>query len=273
MQLTDAPGKQPENREPGFGDHLETLRTHLIRILIYIVIFSTLGFIFKTFIFDHILFKPVSPDFLFSKLLCKFGRLFNSESLCNDNIRFSLINTQVTGQFMLHIGIAVFAGIVLALPLILFEIWKFIRPALTFKEISSVKGIVFYASVLFFIGLLFGYFLITPLIFSFFGSYVVSASLNNLFTIHSYLSVLIQTCIATAIAFELPLIIFFLSKAGITTPEILKKYRRHAIVVLFIFAAIITPADPFSMILVAVPLLLLYEFSIVISKKSQTKQL
>jgi sec-independent protein translocase protein TatC len=173
---------------------------------------------------------------------------------------------------MLHISVSIASGFVLAFPYILFEVWKFIRPALTVREKSAVRGIIFYASALFFTGLLFGYFIITPLAFSFFGNYIVSESLQNLFSIQSYFSILLKTCIATGIAFELPLIIYFLSRAGIATPAWMKKYRRHAIVILVIFAALITPADPFSMIIVAIPLLLLYEFSVLISKKSQTKR-
>jgi sec-independent protein translocase protein TatC len=268
----DEAGLPAEHREQGFGDHLETLRKHLFRIIIAIISFSVIAFVFKSYIFDFILLSPQSPDFAFSALLCRLGKAFQTSALCFEKMNFVLINVSVTGQFMLHISVSLIAGVVMAFPYLLWEIWRFIRPALTVVEQTAARGIVFFASVLFFIGLAFGYFIITPLAFSFFGNYVVSNSLENLFTIQSYFSMLTRTCIATGIAFELPLIIYFFSRAGLATPKGLKKYRRHAVIALFLFAALITPADPFSMILVAVPLLLLYEFSILISKNSQPKR-
>lgn len=260
-----------DDNESGFSDHLEVLRKHLIRIIISVVLFSIFAFIFKSFLFEKIILYPQSADFPFQKLLCKLGNATQLAGLCLQSMNFELINTRVTGQFMLHIRISVAAGFILSFPYVLFEIWKFVRPALTRKERNALKGIVFYASILFFTGSFFGYFIITPLAYYFFGNYTLSSDLHNLFTIQSYLSMLIKSVLASGIAFELPLIIYFLSLAGVVTPGLLKKYRRHAVVILFIIAAILTPADPFSMILVALPLLLLFELSIMISKKSQPK--
>jgi len=250
---------------PDFGDHLETLRRHLIRALILV-------FIYKNILFDSVLFAPQSADFLFNRWLCRLGEALQTSALCTQDMNFKLINTQVTGQFMLHITISLTAGFILSVPYLLFELWKFVKPALTVKEIKTVRGIVIYASLLFFIGVLFGYYIITPLGLNFFGNYIISESLQNLFTIQSYISIVSKSCLTTGLAFELPMVIFFLSHAGIVTPAVLKKYRRHAIIILFIIAALLTPADPFSMILVALPLLALYEVSIGISKRVYNKQ-
>ncbi len=258
-----------KNKDPGFSDHLEVLRKHLIRIIIAVVICTIIAFVFKTLIFDTIILFPKSADFPFIKLLCNIGNAINTPSLCLQEMHFVLINTQVTGQFMLHLRISAASGFILSFPYILSEIWKFVKPALTFVEKKAVRGIIVYTSLLFFTGILFGYFVITPLAFFFFGNYTLSNDLQNLFTIHSYLSLLIRSVLTTGIAFELPLIIYFLSMAGLVTPEVLKKYRRHAVIILFIIAAILTPADPFSMILVALPLLLLYESGIFIAKRNQ----
>jgi len=252
---------------PDFGDHLETLRRHLIRALIVFFIFTVLAFIFKNILFDNILFAPQSADFLFNRWLCMLGETLQTSALCIQDMNFKLINTQVTGQFMMHITISLTAGFILSAPYLLYELWKFVKPALTVKEITAVRGIVMYASLLFFTGVMFGYFIITPLGLNFFGNYVISESLQNLFTIQSYISIVNKSCLTTGLAFELPMVIFFLSHAGIVTPAVLKKYRRHAVIILFIAAALLTPADPFSMILVALPLLLLYEFSIGISRR------
>jgi sec-independent protein translocase protein TatC len=252
---------------PGFGEHLEILRKHLIRIIIAVVVFSTLAFLFKTIIFDYILLYPASPDFIFTRILCNLGGLLNTDALCFQEVNFILINISVTGQFMIHITVSIAAGFILAFPYALLETWRFIKPALTHKEKHAVRGFVFYASLLFFTGVLFGYFIITPLALNFFGNYSVSTSLTNQFIIQSYISVIIKSSIATGIAFQLPLVIHILSVAGLATPAGLKKYRKHAIIALFIVAAILTPADPFSMIMVALPLLLLYELSIMVSRK------
>lgn len=257
---------------PDFGDHLETLRQHIIRALIVFFILSVIAFVFRNILFDSILFAPQSPDFLFNKWLCRLGQHLNTTDLCIQNMNFILINTQVTGQFMLHITVSITAGFILAAPYLLYELWKFVKPALTEKEIAAVSGIVTYASLLFFLGILFGYFIITPLALNFFGNYIVSENLQNLFTVQSYISIVTKSCLTTGLAFELPMVIFFLSHAGIATPTGLKKYRRHAIVALFIIAALLTPADPFSMILVAIPLLLLYEISIGISQRVYRKK-
>ncbi len=262
---------QDEPKESGLGEHLEVLRAHLIRILIVFFFFTVLAFIFKSFIFDFIILKPLSADFPTNSLLCKLERFAKLSGLCIENKNYELINIQVSGQFMLHLTVSLALGFLLAFPYILFEFWKFVRPALTGKEKKAAGGFVIYASLMFFAGVVFGYFIITPMAFNFFENYMVSPVLKNQFIIQSYISMLTRSCLAAGIAFELPLFVYILSHAGLTTPKGMKKYRRHAVVALFIIAAILTPADPLSMFMVAIPLLLLYEFSIGISRRVEKK--
>lgn len=262
-----------EPEEVTFGDHLEVFRKHLIRIVLVISSTTVLAFSYKTFVFDKIILAPKSPNFITNKFFCYLGNLLGYPEICAPKETYNLINLQISGQFMLHFSMALTIGFILAFPYILWEIWRFVKPALSKKERWGARGFVFYSSFLFTCGILFGYYLITPLTLNFFSSYSVSDSLENQFTIQSYLSNLTSSCLSTGIAFELPIVIFFLSKIGLTTPKGLKKYRRHAIVALFIIAGILTPADPISMFLVAIPLLFLYELSIFISRREYKKRI
>jgi len=257
-----------EEQNLTFGEHLEDFRRHLLRIIAVVFLLAIVCFLAKSIVFDIIILGPLSPDFVFNRWMCSLGEQTGFYALCMQNFDFELINVQVSGQFMLHLTISFAAGFVLSFPYILFELWKFVKPALSNNEIKKARGIVFYTAILFFTGVLFGYFIIAPLAFNFFGSYVLSESLENKFLIQSYISVLWKSALSTGIAFELPLVVYFTSRLGLTTAQGMRKYRRHAIIALFIVAAILTPADPFSMILVAIPLLLLYELSIFIAKRN-----
>jgi len=258
-----------DKKEQGFFDHLEELRWCLIRSAISILIFSGLAFISKNFIFDHIILGPKSPDFITNRVLCKLSEIFNTPILCINQNSFEIKSIYMSGQFMAHIKISIIAGIIMAFPYIIFEIWKFIKPALYPHEIKAIKGVVFYTSLLFLIGILFGYYIITPMSINFLGNYKVSESVANEINLMSYVSTVTSVTLATGIVFELPIFILFLSKINLVTPEFLKKYRRHAIILILIFAAIITPPDVFSQILVSIPMMILYEVSILISKKVQ----
>jgi len=261
-----------EKDEATFGDHLEVFRKHIMRAVIVVVLMTIIAFSFKTFVFDSFILYPKSPDFISNKIFCKLGELLSVNALCVKEHSYELINIKITGQFMVHIMVSLTLGFIAAFPYVMWELWRFIKPALSKKEQKYSRGIVFYTGALFATGVAFGYFVITPLALNFFSTYEVSSQLGNQFVIQSYISTLTTSCVSTGIAFELPIIIYFLSKIGFTTPRGLKKYRKHAIVVLLIVAAILTPADPFSMILVAIPLLFLYEFSIGISKRVEKKR-
>jgi sec-independent protein translocase protein TatC len=265
-------GKKGE-AEMSFLEHLEELRWHIIRSLIAIIAFMIVAFVFKSVLFDTIILAPSQPDFITNRTLCKFGHYLatvweakNPDILCiNNNNEFQLISIKMSGQITTHIIVAMVAGLILAFPFVIREFWAFFRPALHTNEAKHARGAVLASTLLFFTGVLFGYFILAPLSIHFLTSYQVSAEVLNQINIRSYIGTLTSICMATGLVFELPIIAFFLTKIGVITPSFMRKYRKHAIVVIFIIAAIITPPDVFSQTLVAIPLLLLYEVSIFIS--------
>jgi sec-independent protein translocase protein TatC len=264
-------GKKGE-AEMSFLEHLEELRWHIIRSILAIVAFMIVAFIFKNVLFDTVLLAPSKSEFVTNRLFCQFGHylstLFNSQNpdmLCINTQKLNLISIKMSGQITTHIVVAMVAGLILAFPFVIREFWSFFKPALHTNEARHAEGAVLASSFLFFTGVLFGYFLLAPLSIHFLTSYQVSPDVVNQINIRSYIGTLTSICLATGLVFELPIIAFFLTKIGIITPAFMRKYRRHAIVVIFILAAIITPPDVFSQTLVAVPLLILYEVSIFIS--------
>jgi sec-independent protein translocase protein TatC len=261
-----------EQKEMSFLDHLEILRWHLIRSLVAIMVFAVLAFIFNRIIFDVIILGPKSPDFFTNKLLCGLGAKLNMPSLCINNIPFNVINIRMAGQFSTHMMISLMSGLIVGFPYLIWELWRFVKPALYEQERKSSNGAVFFVSVLFLTGILFGYYMIAPLSVHFLGSYSVSSQIVNQIDISSYISTVASIVFASGLVFELPVLILFLTKAGLITPQFLIRYRSHSIVVIFIIAAIITPPDAFSQILVAIPLLGLYEGSIFLSKRVVKKQ-
>jgi sec-independent protein translocase protein TatC len=263
--------KDSETKEMGFLDHLEVLRWHLIRSALAVIVFAIVAFIYKNFVFNSVILAPKSSKFITNDLLCRLGNYLNVKSLCINSKPFQIININMAGQFSTHIMVSLIAGIIVAFPYIFWEIWSFIKPALHSKEKRYTRGAVFYTSTLFIIGVLFGYYIIVPLSVDFFSGYSVSNQVVNQINFTSYISTTSSCVLASGIAFELPVIIFILSKIGLITPAFLRKYRRHAVVVILTLAAIITPPDVFSQILVSLPLLLLYEISIIISKRVTAK--
>jgi sec-independent protein translocase protein TatC len=259
--------KDESSNEMSFLQHLEELRWHIIRSVLAIVIFMIIAFIFKSFIFDSIILAPKNPNFFTNRMLCRLGDYLNTTALCINTKPLNLINIKMSGQITTHIAVAMVAGVILAFPIVLWEFWKFFRPALHKNEARYAKGAVGAASLLFFLGVVFGYYMLAPLSIHFLSSYEISPEVTNQVNISSYISTLSSICLATGGVFELPIIAFFLTKIGLITPAFLRKFRRHAIVVIFIIAAIITPPDVFSQTLVAIPLLILYEVSIFISAR------
>lgn len=259
-------GKKGE-KEMSFLEHLEELRWHIIRSILAILFFMILAFIFKNFIFGRIILGPKNPEFLTNRLLCQLGEFLNTTALCINTKPLNLINIKMSGQLTTHITVAMVSGLILAFPVILWEFWQFFKPALKASEAKYAKGAVFAASMLFFIGVLFGFFMLAPLSIHFLSSYEIDSQIVNQINIRSYIGTLTSICLATGLVFELPIVAFFLTKIGVVTPAFMRKYRKHAIVVIFILAAIITPPDVFSQTLVAIPLLILYEISILISTR------
>lgn len=267
-------GKSSRNNEGemSFLEHLEELRWHLIRSILAIVVFMITAFILKNLIFDKIILAPKNPDFLTNRLLCRLGHLVNVDALCINSKPVNLINIKMAGQLTTHIVVALVSGLIMAFPYIMWEFWQFFKPALHSNEKKYTRGAVVATSLLFFTGVLFGYFALAPLSIHFLTSYQVSSDVVNQINIRSYIGTITSICLATGLVFELPIIAFFLTKIGVVTPSFMIKFRRHAIVVIFIVAAIITPPDVFSQMLVAIPLLALYEVGILISKRVMKKK-
>ena len=261
--------KKDSGAEMSFLDHLEELRWHIIRSFIAVFIFAAIAFVYKSIVFDQIIIAPKTPEFWTNRMLCRLGEAINIPRLCINNKQFELKSIYMAGQFMAHIKISLLAGLVVAFPYIFFEFWKFLKPALYPNEKRHARGAVLYISFLFIIGTLFGYYIISPMSVHFLGSYRVSDQVDNEINLMSYISTVSSVTLASGIVFELPAIVFFLSKVGLVTPEFLKKYRRHALIVILTLGAIITPPDVFSQILVSLPLVLLYEISISISRRVQ----
>lgn len=254
--------------EMSFLDHLEVLRWHLVRSAIAIVVLASYFFIEKELIFDKIILAPKYTNFITYRVMCRLDDLVNAGgALCVNQLNFDLINTDLSGQFTMHMWISIMSGFVAAIPYILWEIWRFIKPALKEKERKNATGFVFYASALFIMGVLFGYYVVVPLSVNFLGSYQVSASVANMISVDSFVGTVTNITLASGIVFELPILVYFLSSLGILTPEFMRKFRRHAVVVILVVAAIITPSpDITSQMLVALPLYVLYEISIFVSR-------
>lgn len=258
--------------EMTFLEHLEELRWHLIRSVLAITVFAILAFVFKRIVFEVILLAPSTPEFWTNRMLCDLGQLVNIQKLCINAEPMNLQNVQVTGQFIAHIKVSIIGGLVVAFPYIAYEFWRFIKPALYQKERQSARGSVFYITLLFALGVLFGYYLISPLSINFLYNYRVSEMVENIPTLSSYVGLVAAIVLASGVLFELPVLVYFLSRIGMLTPEFLKKYRRHALVVILLVSGIITPPDIFSQIMVCFPLLILYEISISISRRVQKQR-
>lgn len=253
--------------EMSFLDHLEELRWHLIRATLAVVIAATGAFLAKGFIFDVLLFGPTNADFFTYDILCRMSSYVGLEGgFCFEDMPFTIQSRTMGGQFSAHIWTAITAGFIIAFPYVLYEFWKFISPAMYTNERNTARGFILISSILFFLGVLFGYYLITPLSINFLGKYQVSEKVLNEFDIGSYISLVRSSVLACGLIFELPIVIYFLTKIGLVTPEFLRKYRKFALVIVLIIAAIITPPDILSQIIVAIPVLFLYEISIIIAK-------
>lgn len=262
--------KEP-SREMSFLEHLEELRWHIIRAFLAIIVFSVAAFIKKDLIFDKIILSPKMPDFWTNRMFGKLADFLGMDSVRINTKEFQLISISMSGQFMTHVWTSIIAGLIIASPYVIFEIWRFIRPALYEKERKYSMGAVFYMSFLFILGVLFGYYLIVPLSVHFLGSYSISQTVENQINILSYISTVTSITLASGVIFELPVLVYFLSKVGILTPDMMTTYRRHAYVILLIISAIITPPDVFSQVMVCIPLVFLYEIGIIISKRVNKK--
>lgn len=250
-----------------FLDHLEDLRWHLIRSTLAIVIVGTVAFIFSRALFRFIIFAPLDMSFPTYRLLCKTAQFFNFEStFCGEELPMIIQSRTMAGQFSADIWTSITAGFVIAFPYVIYQFWKFISPGLHEDERKHSRGFIIASSLLFFIGVLFGYYVVCPLSINFLANYNISEVIDNQIDIGSYIGLVRSTALASGFIFELPIVIYFLTKIGLVTPQFLRKYRKYALVIVLILSAIITPPDVASQIIVAIPVLILYEISIYISK-------
>jgi sec-independent protein translocase protein TatC len=257
--------KRDPNYDMSFLDHLEALRWHVVRTVLVICTLGLVAFFNKELIFDGIILAPKNTDFWTYRMLCLLGQKLNID-MCITQIDFSVINLDISGQFTTHMWVAFVTGCVLGFPYLVWELWRFIKPALSAREIKYSKGLVFFTSLLFIMGILFGYYIISPLSINFLGSYKVSEEISNQISMASYINIVTVMTLSCGFVFELPMIVYFLSKIGFMSPAFMRKYRKHAMVVNLIVAAVITPSpDVTSQMLVAIPLFLLYEISIFVS--------
>lgn len=262
-----------ESDQMSFLEHLEVLRWHLVRSALVLMLWAIIAFLGKGLLFDQIIFAPKQPNFLTYRFFCQGSQFLGLPPLfCLEEMPFSLLNTKMAGQFSTHIWVSLIAGFILAFPYILWEFWRFVSPGLRPEERAYSRWVLFFGGLLFLLGVLFGYFLIVPLSLQFLGGYSLSNEINNLIDLGSYISTISTVSMATGLIFELPVVVYFLARAGLVTPAFLRTYRRHSLVVILILSAIITPPDVASQILVTLPILILYEVSIRIAARVERKQ-
>jgi sec-independent protein translocase protein TatC len=237
-----------------------------MRSAIAIIIFAIVIWIYQKEIMENVFLIMVDPNFITFKLLCQYLHV------CIDKIPVNFQSMTLSGQFSYALMMSIMGGVVLAFPYIFYQLWAFVKPGLKFKEQKMARGIVFYVSLLFFLGILFGYFVVAPLSVQFFSAFQISSQIKNDFTISSYMSTILSTVFYTGLFFLLPIVTYLLVKIGLFTPEFLIKYRKHAVVVILILAAIITPPDVISQVIVTIPIYLLFEISILVAKRVAKNQ-
>lgn len=250
-----------------FMQHLEELRWRLVRIAISVILVGCVIWYFQEWIMVNIFLSLKENEFITFQLLCKYF------TVCVDDIPVKMQSMTVSGQFNYAMMMSLMGGIIVTAPYIFYQVWSFIQPGLKPKEIKMAKGMVFYVSLLFFIGILFGYFVIAPLTVQFFGAFQISAQIENNFTIGSYMSTILSTVFYSGLLFLLPIVSYALTRIGLIGPPFLVKYRKHAIVIILIISAVITPPDILSQIIVAIPIMVLYEIGIFVSKRAEKKRL
>lgn len=264
--------EEEEEEGMSFLDHLEALRWHLLRSISAILILSIAAFLAKSIVFGVVILGPSKVDFVTYRWLCSLGDYLGISALCIDELPFTIQSRQMTGQFTMHMTSSFVVGFIAAFPFVFWEIWRFISPGLYDQERNAARGAVFFVSLLFFLGAAFGYFILSPLSINFLSNYQLDPSILNEFDITSYISTLTMLVLASAIMFQLPVVVYFLAMSGLVSAAMLRSYRRHAIVVILVVSAIITPPDVISQVLIAMPILVLYEAGIQIAKRLEKKR-
>lgn len=273
MPLDQEPIEESGEKEMSFLDHLEELRWHVIRSLVAIMVFTIVAFVYVKWVFNNLLLAPAKADFLTWRALCKLGNLVDNPALCIKDIPLELQSRYMTGQFTITIISALVIGLIISFPYVIWELWRFIKPGLHIRERKNSRGVIGFVTLLFASGISFGYYVITPLMVYVMVNFKISDMIVNEFDITSYVTTVVALVFGTGMLFQLPIVIFFLSKIGLVTPGFLRKYRKHSIVIILIIAAIITPPDPLSQTLITIPLYLLFEISILISARVEKQKL
>ncbi len=256
-----------EEKEMSFLDHLEELRWHVVRSVAAIFLMMILAFIYTKEIFQYIIFAPGRVDFITFRWLCELGAATGVDGLCVTDIPMKIQSRFLMGQFTMQLTASFVIGLVVAFPYVVWELWSFVKPGLYNKEKQSSRGAVFSISILFLIGISFGYFVLSPMTIAFLANYTISDMISNEFDITSYVSTITILVLSSGLLFQLPIVIFFLTKVGIVTPQLLRTYRKHAVVAILVIGAVITPSsDPLSLSLISIPLYFLYEISIFVSR-------
>ena len=261
-EISDVQNAGDDGKEMGFLDHLEELRGHVIRAGLAVIFFATIALIFQNEVFEYIIYAPKKPDFITYKLFCAI-----SEATCFSPPELPLITRELGEQFFMGITVSIYIGVIASFPYIFYEFWKFIKPGLYQTEVKIANRLIGATSFLFILGVSFGYYIIAPFAISFLGSYSVGTEAVNSPTLSSYVSYLTMFTIPIGLAFELPIVVYFLARIGIIGPDIMKKYRREAFLIIFIIAAIITPPDALTQIMVGIPMYILYEISITVASR------
>lgn len=275
MALDQLDDDMNDPKEMSFFDHIDAFRGHVVRAVIAILVLSIVAFFNKYLLFDVIIFGPIHPEFWTYGVLCDLSHLVTtSDEYCIKEMGFVLSNISMSGQFTEHIFVSFVSGLILAFPYLLWEMWRFIKPALSAKEVKYAKGLVFYSSSLFFVGILFGYFFLSPLSINFLGSYKVSELVSNEINLDSYVSFIATLTFATGLIFEMPVLVYFLAKIGVLGSTWMRKNRRYAVVVILVLAGLLTPSpDIASMILMFIPLYGLFEASILVARRVERNKL
>jgi len=268
----DKSGMKTAYAEMSFLEHMEELRWHIIRSALAIIVFAVVAFILKDFIFNTVILNPRTPDFWTNRMFARLADAVGTDALRINQTPLELISIKIAGQFMTHIWVSIIAGFIIASPVVFYEFWRFIKPALYENEKQHASGAVFFTSVLFLMGILFGYYLIVPLSIHFLGTYNVSGDVTNQINLKSYIGSVTSISLAAGVVFLIPIFSYFLSKVGLLTPQFMKTYRRHSYVVMLLLSAVITPPDIFSQIMVCFPLVFLYEIGIIISRRVVKKR-
>ncbi|MBS1627976.1 MAG: twin-arginine translocase subunit TatC [Bacteroidetes bacterium] len=262
-----------EKAEMSFIEHLDVLRSHLFKSVVATTIGAIVVAIFNNFIVQRILLGPTRGDFPTYSLLCRASNYLKlGSSLCMKEIKLEMQSNTVSGQFDVYLNVIVIGGFVIAFPYIFWQFWKFAKPALTQKELKNSRGVIFWVSTLFFIGILFGYFVISPYTINFFANFSLDEKIKNIWTINSYFNTILPLTLGSGLAFQLPLVLYFLAKVGVVSATALKKFRRYAYLTIIVVAGFITPPDMLSQIICSVPIILLYEISIIICRKVEIKE-